>query len=625
MGVEWSEVVVTIVLQVGIAWEAVFDLFNQNIGDLWEAFVKWQLNQLADEFLGKSGLFEVLLRTPSPRMKGGGIIFGTPDDAVWNHLKVLYWERFLPVGYLALFLSVMVSNFGKAWGLGVGKQKQRQLGLVIGLFLIPGAWYLAIAYLNLIELFSLGISPPLGDLQDAVVDSLSVIVSTDVGYASVVGATSIIAFLLALLVNLMRLVAIWVIVPTLPLIIGFDLGEFPVLGNFSRRAYTMFAVLAAVPIPVAIGARIIFSFYKIASKGGDVFIDTLANTVLVIVIPTLAVMVPVYVFMQAADYATIRGATAALSIIGKPAALATSGGSWAASQTLGNVKKRFTGGRGNSNGGDGGGGGGGGSGDSGPRPSMGDSGHDDSGPYPGRGQASETGWGGLPKRRPSGARPDTRGGPKPNPASDVDASGWKPGGNQSGQSSASGTDSAPPALPGFQHTHRASAYPETTAEQADAAGDPLVGDAARADYVAGGPARSDVDYVSDGQIVDPEASFATPTDRAFARSQVIASGMASPYYRSQASESSSADLTAARSTESDSATSGNTEREVKVSEARTVSTDDDRGEPEIVDNAAARARRRRGEMRDPTERSEYKERRRRQRRQRDRYYGDGDD
>jgi hypothetical protein len=614
MGVTWGDAAVSIVMQVGIAWEAVFDQFNSNIDELWKAFVESQLNKLANQFLGKNGLFDVLLRTPSPKMRGGGIIFGTPNDPIWNHLKVLYWERFLPVGYLALFLSVMVSNFGKAWGLGVGKQKQRQLGLLIGLFLIPGAWYLAVAYLNLVSLFSLSIAPPLGPLQREIIHAFTNVITGDVGYASVVGSTSLIAFLLAFLLNLMRLVAIWVIVPTFPLIIGFDLGEFPVLGNFSRRAYTMFAVLAAVPIPVAIGTRIIYSFYEIADNGGDVFINAIADTAFIIIVPTLAVMVPVYVFMQAADYATIRGATAALSIIGKPAALATSGGSWAASQALGNIKKRFKGGRGNSKEGDGGGGGGGGLGDSGPMPSMGESGHGDSGPYPGRGQDSNSSRGGLPKRRPSGARPDTRGGPKPNPASDVDASRWTPGRSTSTQSQTSGTDSAPPALPGFQHTHRASAYPEINQEQADAAGDPLIGDAARADYIAGDEARSDVDYVSDGHMVDPERSFATPTDREFARSQVIATGMASPYYQrgNQGSKG-------AAQYDRDSA------RDVAGSSSRTVSTDDTRTDPEIIDDAAARARRRRGQARDPTERTDYKQRRRRQRRNRDRYYGSGDD
>jgi hypothetical protein len=572
MEVVWGDAAVTIVLQIGISWEAVFDLFNQNISQLWKAFVESQLNKLVDQFITKDGLFEVLLQTPSPKMKGGGIIFGTPNGPVWNHLKVLYWERFLPVGYLALFLSVMVSNFGKAWGLGVGKQKQRQLGLLVGLFLIPGAWYLAIAYLNLISLFSLSVAPPLGPLQNRTVGAFTNIITGDIAYASIIGGTSIVAFLLALLVNLMRLVAIWVIVPTLPLIIGFDLGEFPILGNFSRRAYAMFAVLAAVPIPVAIGTRIIYSFYEIANNGGDVFIGALADTAFIIIVPTLAVLVPVYVFMQAADYATIRGATAALSIIGKPASLATSGGSLVASKALGSAANRFgreSGKRDDGDDGDGDGGGGGG-------------GHDDSGPYPGGGQESDTGWGGLPKRRPSGARSKTRDGPKPIPASHVDASRWTSGGKTSKQGTRPSTDSAPPALPGPQG-------------QADAAGE---------------TARSDVDYVSDGHVVDPEVSFATSTDRAFARSQVIATGMASSYYPSK----NQSDTTASRTSTPDADT-----------EKSSISTSDDRVEPEIVDNAVARARRRRGEMRDPTNRPAYKDRRRRQRRQRDRYYGYGDD
>jgi hypothetical protein len=572
MEVAWGDATVSIVLQIGISWDAVFDLFNSNVDELWKAFVESQLNKLANQFLGKTGLFDVLMRTPSPKMNGGGIIFGTPNDPIWNHLKVLYWERFLPVGYLALFLSVMVSNFGKAWGFGVGKQKQRQLGLLIGLFLIPGAWYLAIAYLNLISLFSLSVSPPLGPLQREVVGAFTKIITGDIAYASVVGGTSLIAFLLALLVNLLRLVAIWIIVPTLPLIIGFDLGEFPILGNFSRRVYTAFAVLAAVPIPVSIGTRIIYSFYEIANNGGDVFIGALADTAFIIIVPTLAVLVPVYVFMQAADYATIRGATAALSIIGKPASLATSGGSLVASKALGSAANRFgrgSGKRDDGDDGDGDGGGGGG-------------GHDDSGPYPGGGQESDTGRGGLPKRRPSGTRSETRGGQKPIPASNVDASRWTSGGKTPKQTTPPSTDSAPPALPG-------------TLEQADA---------------AGGTARSDVDYVSDGHVVDPEVSFATSTDRAFARSQVIATGMASSYYPTQKPSDTSPSRTATRDSDT---------------EEGSISTSDDRVEPELVDNAAARARRRRGEMRDPTKRPAYKDRRRRQRRQRDRYYGYGDD
>jgi hypothetical protein len=115
-------------------------------------------------------------------------------------------------------------------------------------------------------------------------------------------------------------------------------------------------------------------------------------------------------------------------------------------------------------------------------------------------------------------------------------------------------------------------------------------------------------------MVDPERSFATPTDREFARSQVIATGMASPYYQrgNQGSKG-------AAQYDRDSA------RDVAGSSSRTVSTDDTRTDPEIIDDAAARARRRRGQARDPTERTDYKQRRRRQRRNRDRYYGSGDD
>ncbi|WP_323677642.1 hypothetical protein [Halorubellus sp. PRR65] len=585
-------------LQIGISWESVFDIFTDQLPDMYRSFVEWSLTQVIDQFLGKQGdLFRVILRTPAPEMRNGGVLFGTPKQPIWNHLKTLYWSKFLPVGYLVLFLSVMVSNFGKAWGVGSEKTNHRRIGLVVGLFLIPGGWYLAVAYLKLMNLFALSVLPAPSDLQDVTVATMSNILSGEIVIASLVGGVAIVAYLLAVIVHMVRLFAIWVIVPTLPLVMGFDLGEFPILGNFSRRAYSAFIVLGAVPIPIGIGTRIMLSFQGMADKGGNVFYAGIADLMFVLVVPTFAALVPIYVFSQAADYASIRGATAALSLVAKPAGIAAAG--WKAAGKKG-LSKMFGS---SSDDGDTDDDGGGGPDDSGPRPSTDDD--DGEGRHPGRGNGSATGRGGLPKRRPSGARPDTRGGPKPNPASDVDASNWNPGTNRRGTSTAS-SNSERPALPGYQHTHPASAYPETTPEQAQRAGDPLVGDSARADYVAGGDARSDVDYVSDGRMVDPEVSFATHADREFARSQVIATGAASPYFRTQAP------------------TNQGTRRGSSDGSGGGIEQSDGSETPAIVDEAAARARRRRGKQPAQTNRAvkQHERRRRRQASLRDQYYGD---
>ncbi|MFC6954874.1 hypothetical protein [Halorubellus litoreus] len=579
-----------VILQVGISWDSVFDIFTDQLPEMYKSFVRWGLDAVVENFFGNEGLFRVLLRTPSPEMRNGGILFGTPKQPIWSHLKTLYWSKFLPVGYLVLFLSVMVSNFGKAWGVGQSKANERKVGLLVGLFLIPGGWYLAVAYLKLMNLFALSVLPAPAQLQTISVQTMSNVVSGEIVTSSAIGGIAVVAYLLAVVVHMIRLFAIWVLVPTLPLVMGFDLGEFPILGKFSRRAYSAFIVLGAVPIPIGIGTRIMLSFQAMADRGGDVVFAGIADMMFVLVVPTFAALVPIYVFSQAADYATIRGVSAALSIISTPASMAASG--WKAAGKKG-LSKMFgsdsTDEDGDDDGGDDDGGG---HGDSGPRPSSDDSGRGDG-----------HGRGGLPKRRPSGARPDTRGGPKPNPASDIDASNWNPG---AGRARSTTVDGEQPALPGYQHTHPASAYPEVTSAEADAAGDPLVGDSARADYVAGGPARSDVDYVSDGRMVDPEVSFATHADREFARSQVIATGAASPYYRTQAP------------------TNQGTPRGSSDASGGGIEQSDGSETPAIVDEAAARARRRRRKQPAQTNRAvkQHERRRRRQATLRDQYYGD---
>lgn len=591
-------------VQIGISWDSVFDIFTKHLPRMYESFVKWGLKAVIEQFFeGPADLFRVILRTPSPEMQNGGVLFGTPKQPIWNHLQTLYWSKFLPVGYLVLFLSVMVSNFGKAWGLGSGKDNQRKVGLLVGLFLLPGGWYLAVAYLKLMNLFSLSVVPSASKLQSHSIEAMTNILSGEIVLASIVGSVAIVAYLLAVIVHMIRLFAIWVIVPTLPLVMGFDLGEFPILGDFSRRAYSAFIVLGAVPIPIAIGTRILISFQKMATEGGNVFYAGIADMMFVLVMPTFAALVPIYVFSQAADYASIRGATAALSLVAKPAGIAAAG--WKAAGKKGLSKVLGSNGDDSSNDDDGDDGGGG-------------SGPDDSGPRPSTDQ--ENGKSGLPKRRPSGARPDTRGGPKPNPASDVNASAWNRGNGQRG-SSTTGGDSDVPALPGYQDTHPASGYPEATPGEANVASDPLLGDSGRADYVAGGSARSDVDYVSDGEMVDPEVSFATHADREFARSQVIATGAASSYSRSQSSSSSRpalpASTKAASSKNQNSGTDGAAGIE-KTGEGET---------PDVVDEATARARQRRGKQRTQTGRAtkQHKQRRRRQAKLRERYYGAGDD
>jgi hypothetical protein len=426
------ETALLIVFQIGISWESVFEILANNIDDIFQSLVESQLNKLVEQFLGKEGLFEILLRTPAPKLRGGSVLFGTPTRPIWSNLKTLYWTRFLPVGYLALFVSVMVSNFGKAWGFGASKQKQRQLGLVIGLFLIPAGWYLAVGYLKLMNLLTLGIAPDLALLQDDTVEAFSMVLTTDLVYAGLIGSTSIIAFLLALILNLLRLMTLWILVPTLPLALGFDLGEFPVLGRFSRRAYTMFVVLGAVPIPMGIGFRILYSFNKMAGQGGAVFYDAIAPTVFIILLPTLAALIPVYVFMQAADYATIRGVTATLSIIGKPASLAVSGGTSAGWSLLKKGVKTHAGG-GNSGGGDDGPGGNDDDSGSGGETSGSGGGRSGSGQHSG-GADNADDQPALPKRTPSGGDSKNRHSQSTN----------SPSANGTG---ASADGSQPPALP----------------------------------------------------------------------------------------------------------------------------------------------------------------------------------
>lgn len=301
--------------------DAIFNALEESLGDLIETgfdFVADVVVDVVEEIAGPA--LDLMLFVPTPEPVG--VYFREPSNAPWGEIFDYMWAGTIPLGFALLIVAWQVGQAGSSLGV-INTRKTRKLdrGLFAGLFIIPITYVLAAIFLQLVNAITFYIAPTpdeiantvegLLEFDDLIGDSTFWILAW--GMASTLLALA----LLAVLINILRIVILFMLTVLLPVLAALKLAGVPYFQKWADRLINMYVSLGLSSILMATGFRLT----QILLGGGSIDISGIPASdfivpifamvpfVIGIIIPAGAISNSLNV-MQAASLASAAGGAA---------------------------------------------------------------------------------------------------------------------------------------------------------------------------------------------------------------------------------------------------------------------------------------------------------------------------
>lgn len=211
------------------------------------------------EALGKilTAIADFTVWVPHPEWRSASQIMSAPDSGIWLSIWETHWEVMVPVSMTILITAWFGRQFGVATSiLGAEQGARSKRNLIIGMAVIMLSWWIAGAYLNFVHLIVSAVTPDPGAMQAAIPDlGISTVgVAVAVYYLELsIGAT---IFVLLILINIVRVIAVYAFVILFPVLMAVYYADLPVLSSTFQEFNQKLAGTALWTFPVAAGWRV---------------------------------------------------------------------------------------------------------------------------------------------------------------------------------------------------------------------------------------------------------------------------------------------------------------------------------------------------------------------------------
>jgi len=201
---------------------------------------------------------QLMLFVPSPLPVGR--YFSAPRNAPWGEIYDYLWTATIPLGFSILIVSWQVGQAGSAVGaISVKKTRKIDRGLFAGIFLIPASYVLAAIFLQFVNYMTEYIAPDPDEVASVVVGLLNITDLENGGIwllAYVLGGTLLTIALLAIVINIVRVVFLFMITVLLPVLMGLKFGGVPYFEKWADKFINMYVSLALASVIMAAGFRL---------------------------------------------------------------------------------------------------------------------------------------------------------------------------------------------------------------------------------------------------------------------------------------------------------------------------------------------------------------------------------
>jgi len=194
---------------------------------------------------------------PHPEWRSASQIMSAPDSGIWLSIWETHWQVMVPVSMTILITAWFGRQFGVATSiLGAEQGARSKRNLIVGMAVIMLSWWIAGAYLNFVHLIVSAVTPDPGAMEAAIPDlGISTVgVAVAVYYLELsIGAT---IFVLLILINIVRVIAVYAFVILFPVLMAVYYARLPVLSSTFQEFNQKLAGTALWTFPVAAGWRV---------------------------------------------------------------------------------------------------------------------------------------------------------------------------------------------------------------------------------------------------------------------------------------------------------------------------------------------------------------------------------
>lgn len=216
-------------------------------------------------------IISLVVYSPTPEREGG---FGSePTDSFWQAVYNSA-DRFVEIAVPLLVLGILLVLIFSTIGL-VGEYRRGKIvthSIVALLALVAGRLYFdfSILLLQIVDAIVRFVMPPMtgeGGVLDAFASSLAVSGGNPL-VLSIVMLGMFLTLLLLLFISIVRIVGLFILLGTMPLLIllwGIGLGPLSQFGRIGKKGFNWFISLAIFPIPAAVAFYLGVHFMSSAS------------------------------------------------------------------------------------------------------------------------------------------------------------------------------------------------------------------------------------------------------------------------------------------------------------------------------------------------------------------------
>lgn len=202
------------------------------------------------------GVVEFIVDTPAPYRDGEMAFFEAPDNEPWTNLYQLYLTRTLPMGILLWALIVMLVQFTRLFTRTAGGEAQRtrlNRRAAFGFLMLIAWWPIGSFVLHMAGALTTTIAPTGSEMVGTLNEFFSNIGGGLIAGVLVYLSAGVVAFLL-LLVFFTRHVAIYVLMPLMPVLIALwiiDEGPMRYVAGTAEAIGGMFVPFVFMTVPTA--------------------------------------------------------------------------------------------------------------------------------------------------------------------------------------------------------------------------------------------------------------------------------------------------------------------------------------------------------------------------------------
>jgi len=228
--------------------------------DTLKGFVEWFIDSITEVLAtGIDAIARATYWVPHPQLDEPSDLYLRPDSGVWANIYDFHWDYGVPVGVTILIGMWFLRTAGVAGGVLNTESKVRaDKNILVGIVMISLSYYIAVLYLNIAHGIAIALAPGKTELEAVALELAGVSGGVAIAFHFLNISLSATLFILLLLVNLIRIIAVYSIPMLAWLFVTLHYAKVPILTPVVTDLGKKVSKTALWTIPVAAGWRVMY-------------------------------------------------------------------------------------------------------------------------------------------------------------------------------------------------------------------------------------------------------------------------------------------------------------------------------------------------------------------------------